>query len=254
MIELSDYENIVELSLNYKTTVAKQVQGTVTVDYLRPETEEDKARKNSLFEHYLEVNKNLTFEEIDKKIESGRKSNYDDYTEESKMEYRALKTLQEKIQNENFRNFFIERKFLTDKISSKELNNQINNIQYRISLYKMEAIPEDIVNEAKKIVLEKEFEEYKILLTSKTILQLKNWMEKRKDEVFPPKIEEYYTYRLEKEEEEYQLTKELTRLKNNISQNAKIGEVEKVREYEILLVENTKKLENLKSSFFDFEN
>jgi hypothetical protein len=58
------------------------------------------------------MEQDLTYDEIERKIENGRKSNYDNYTEESKMEYRALKTLQERIRIKSFRDFFVEKKYL----------------------------------------------------------------------------------------------------------------------------------------------
>jgi hypothetical protein len=207
--------------------------------------------KDDLFRHYLELNKDLTYQEIDAKIERGRKDNYEDYTEESKMEFRALKTLQQRIRTEDFRNFFIEKGFIDENISSQELNNRIHEIRFYIDAYKMKPIPEDIVNEAKEMALKKEFEEYKNLLTSKSILQVKNWMEKRKDKTLPFKIQEYYKYRLDFEVEEYRLTKEITKLRGNINRNASVGNLDKVKEYEALLEEIFRKLEHLKNSFFD---
>jgi hypothetical protein len=246
-----DYYAVVRHSLDFQKNVTKLPQKIVAVETFHIETTEERKRKDSLFEHYLEANKDLTYEEIEQKIQQGRKSNYEDYTEESKMEFRALKTLQERIRTKNFRDFFMEKKFLADDISSQDLNRYINEIDSYIRSYKMQPIPEEIINEAKQTVEKIKFNEYRELFTSKSILQLKNWMDKQKGKSFPVKIEEYYKFRLENEEEEYRLTKEITRLKNNISQNAKVGNLEQEREYEPLLREQEKKLDDLKKSFFN---
>jgi hypothetical protein len=247
-IEYSDYETLINHSMNYlkdKQVVVEKVR------YEFLETEEDRERKNSLYEHYLEVNKDLTYQEIDAKIESGRKANYSEYTEESKMEFRALKTLQERIKTKNFRDYFVERKFENDTISSAELKRMVENISFYQSSYKMEAIPEDILNDAKSTVAKKEYEEVRDSLISKSIQQLKSWMGKRDQTSLPAKIQEYFQYRLDNEEEEYRLIKEATRLRNNLNQQSKAGNFEKVKEYEPLLAEQEKKLTDFRNSFFE---
>jgi hypothetical protein len=68
---------------------------------------------DSLFEQYLEEYKDLTLEDIKWKIKWGKKDSYDDYTDDDKMRFRALKTIQERIRTDNFRNFFMNRQYLT---------------------------------------------------------------------------------------------------------------------------------------------
>lgn len=168
---------------------------------------------SNYFDQYYDLYKDLDYEELEEALNVDNKENYADYTDEEKQRWRAVKVLMEEIENNNFRNYFINKEFLKET-DSGALKYKIQQIDFRENFNKMEAIPEIIKGEADKhaeLLAENELIDK---LKTKTFKQLYNYYDKRGVSSFSEKLQNYYHFRDKYLVKENILKRDIEKIKN----------------------------------------
>jgi len=168
---------------------------------------------NNYFDQYYDLYKDLDYEELKEALNVDNKENYADYTDEEKQRWRAVKVLMEEIENNNFRNYFINKEFLKET-DSGALKYKIQQIDFREKLNRMEAIPKKIKQEADKhaeLLAENELIDK---LKTKTFKQLYNYYDKRGVSSFSEKLQNYYHFRDKYLVKENILKRDIEKIKN----------------------------------------
>ena len=168
---------------------------------------------NNYFDQYYDLYKDLDYEELKEALNVDNKENYADYTDEEKQRWRAVKVLMEEIENNNFRNYFINKEFLKE-IDSGALKYKIQQIDFRENFNKMEAIPEIIKREADKHAEFLAENELIDKLKTKTFKQLYNYYDKRGVSSFSEKLQNYYHFRDKYLVKENILKRDIEKIKN----------------------------------------
>lgn len=150
--------------------------------------------KSNFFEKYYKLYSELDYEDLKGALNVDNKDNYTDYTEEEKQRWRAVKVLIEEHESKEFRNYFVKKEFLKET-DPGAIEFKMQQINFKESFQKMEAIPGEIKEEAQKFADELANKQLINKLKTKTLTQLENYMNKRGLASFSDQLQNYYYFR-----------------------------------------------------------
>jgi len=233
-------------------SVKKNYSNTIRKDMYR-ENIEDEELKNNLFKNFYEEYKHYSIIDLEILIERGRKSQYNDYSLEDKMKFKAQKTLIEELQIKEFRDFFMLNLYKKKNYALTYLKSNLNMIRYYESRG-MEPIPQNILSDYRDYISNLELNNDIKVVSDLSIVKLKNWMERREDKKIHPLLIDYFQYRLDNEELELNLLKEKSKASRNIDRNKSLGNNDKSEIHTEKMNQILENIESLKKSFFDSHN